>query len=438
MDTSIFKTYDIRGIYGKNLDADTARRVARAFGKIIKKGIVIIGYDARIGSPILFSALKNELKKNGKYKVWSIGMVTTPMFYFAVNKYKAAGGIMVTASHNPKEWNGFKVVGKGARMIGGKEVGAIVMCEHKKIQKREVLKKQSSVPQKNILPQYIRFLKKHTHIKEPLRVVFDCGNGVAGLVLKKLVPQLKNVVPYFLFANPDGNFPGRDPNPLSLNALFPLICEVKKRNADIGMAFDADADRVFFVDNKGRIIPSYVIVSLFGGVFDGPFVGEILVYHALKSIGFQKKIYKTKVGTYFIKEKMIREKAVVAGEYSGHYYFKDFFFADSGIVTAVNVLSALSSRSQSLGDFFDALPTLFITLLNVHSKNIRKDMKRVEAEFKKKTKKIDPTDGKTFLFDTAWVNMRPSNTEPLLRFVIAAKTKKELDVLTRTIKSRTL
>ncbi len=436
MDTSIFKTYDIRGIFGKNLDIDVARRVARAFGKIIKGGIVIIGYDARTSSPVLFRALEDELQKNGKYRIWSIGMVTTPMFYFAVNKYHAAGGIIVTASHNPKEWNGFKVVGRGARMIGGKEVGAVVMRDYKK--KESETKRQTKASHKNILPQYVNFLKARAKIKRPIRVVFDCGNGVAGIVLKKLISHLKNVDAHLLFANPDGRFPGRSPNPLSQGALTPLIKEVKKKNADIGMAFDADADRIFFVDRKGNVIPSYIVMVLLSSFFNGSFVSEILMYHMLRSIGFSKQIYKTKVGTYFIKEKMRKEDAVVAGEYSGHYYFKDFFFTDSGILTAMNVLSALSKRSESIGDFYAASPPLFTRLVNVHSENMKDDIQRFVKEFKSKTKKIDSTDGKTLLFDTAWINIRPANTEPLLRFFIAAKTKKELDVLTRTIKSHTL
>ena len=436
MDTSIFKTYDIRGIYRENIDTDTACRVARAFRRIIKKGIVVIAYDARTSSPYLFHALKNELKKNEKYKVWSVGMATTPMFYFAVNDYRAAGGIMVTASHNPKEWNGFKLVGKKACMIGGREVGAMITrdCKKKEGEKKKIL----SVSEKKILPRYIRFLQSRAKIRKPIRVVFDCGNGVAGIVLKELAPRLKNVDTHFLFARPNGKFPGRGPNPLSVGALTPLIKEVKRKNADIGMAFDADADRIFLIDKKGRIIPSYVVLALLSSFLKGSCVGEVLMYYMLRSVGFTKKLYKTKVGTYFVKEKMRKEGAVVAGEYSGHFYFKDFFFTDSGILAAVNILSALSERAESIGEFYDSLPTLFTRLINVQSKNGEDEIKNIAEKLGIRAKKVDSTDGKTLIFETSWMNIRAANTEPLLRFFIAATTKKELDALTRTVKSRTL
>ncbi len=436
MDDSIFRTYDVRGVYGRDLNTETARCVARAFGKIVKKGVVIIGYDARISSPSLFRALQDELRKNKKFSVWTIGMATTPMFYFAVNTHRAAGGIMVTASHNPKEWNGFKVVGKGARMIGGREIGREVM--RARMQKKEWKKEKTrgTVIRKNVIPEYVDFLESYTKVKRPIRVIFDCGNGVAGIVLRKLIPRVKNIDAYFLFSNPDGRFPKRNPNPLASGALTPLARKVRDIGADIGIAFDADADRVFFVDAKGRLIPSYAAMFLFLKVFKEPFVSEILMYHMLRSVGFSGKIFKTKVGTYFIKEKMRKENASVAGEYSGHYYFRDFFFADSGILAAMTLLSALSNEEGSLGKFFDQLPSLFINLVNIPLINL--NIARIESILTAKAKKIDFTDGKTFIFKTSWINVRPANTEPLIRFFIAATTKKEMNALTRVIKSRTL
>lgn len=436
MDDSIFRTYDVRGVYGRDLSIETARRVARAFGKIVKKGVVIIGYDARVSSPALFRALRDELRKNEKFSVWTIGMVTTPMFYFAVNTHHAAGGIMVTASHNPREWNGFKVVGKGARMIGGREIGKEVMRARMKKNERKKKETRGMVIRKSIISEYVDFLKSYTEIRRPMRVVFDCGNGVAGIVLKRLIPHIKNIKAYFLFSDPDGRFPKRNPNPLASGALTPLARKVRSIHADIGIAFDADADRVFFVDAKGRLIPSYAAMTLFLKVFKEPFVGEILMYHMLRSVGFSGKIFKTKVGTYFIKEKMRKENASVAGEYSGHYYFRDFFFADSGILAAMTLLSALSNEEGSFGKFFDQIPPLFINLVNIPLKNLT--IAHIEALLAAKAKKIDSTDGKTFIFKNSWINVRPANTEPLLRFFIAAKTKKEMNALTRVIKSRTL
>lgn len=439
MDTSIFKTYDIRGVYGENINESTARDVARACGTLFPRGVVIVGHDARKSSSTLFRALSLELSKNPKFIVISVGMSTTPMFYFSVNEYSAVGGVMVTASHNPKEWNGFKVVGKGARMIGGKEIGNIII---KKNKKTDFSKKKDGpirkIKQDNkIADRYAMFLKKRTDVKKQISVVFDCGNGVAGIVLKKIFP-FKNIKAHTIFEKPDGNFPGRNPNPLTKGALLPLSREVKNKKADIGIAFDADADRMFLVDEKGRVVPSYIVMIILSIFSKGPFVSEVLMYHMLKSVGFRKNIFKTKVGTYFVKEKMRKERATIAGEYSGHYYFRDFFFTDSGILAALKIISAISSLPYSVGNFVQLSPQLFIESFNIYSKNHKKSIASVEKILKSRIVDVDETDGKTFILKDGWINVRSSNTEPLLRFFVAMHSKNKKISLTRILKSRTL
>lgn len=284
---------------------------------------------------------------------------------------------------------------------------------------------------------YIDFLSKSADVKKPLKIVFDCSNGTTGLVLKKF--KTPNSKFYILNSNPNGRFPAHGPNPLLAGAMGQLQRAVLKHKADLGVAFDADGDRAFFTDNKGRIVPSFTIAELLFLENSNPFVADLIVFKALEKLGITKehKIFPSRVGTYFVKDLMRRKKATIVAEFSGHYYFKDFFYSDSGIITAIKVMNAVSQLSYSLADFWD-LGAKGFSLVNfdVRVKNQSRFLRKITEKYRKKAVEISKLDGITFDFGDSFLIVRPSNTEPLLRFFVGGKdgesvkkTKKEIKAL---------
>ncbi len=436
MDYSIFKPYDIRGIYPSSINEEVAAIVARAALKLFPKGKVVIARDSRLSSLALFNALKNEAERIGTHTILDIGESTTPMFYFAVSHLRATGGVIVTASHNPKEWNGFKVVRENARMVQGLEVGNAVkhILSEKASNKIEKTKRKEA-KKTTILEEYATFLSKNADFKKPMKVVFDGSNGPAGIVLSKLLPNLINLKANSIFTKSDGNFPGHGPNPLVSDAFSILAKEVVRRKADIGIVFDADADRAFFVDEKGRAVPFYAILKLFSILYKGACVADIHAFYSLRAIGVTKNIWEAPVGTYFMKAEMIKRNADFAGEYSGHYYFKDFFFTDSGILAAINVINAVSMLPYSLGVFLDMLPAVYTNMTNIETSSPIKQLLVIEKFYKDKCLLVDRTDGITIVFKNIVVTARASNTEPLIRIFVIAGTEKEGKALTQEIRS---
>jgi phosphomannomutase len=441
MDPAIFKAYDIRGKYPSEINEVVVFEISRVLGRFwsdSRKGKIIVACDGRLSSPKLYKAaiagLEEEIKERAR--VIRVGLATTPIFYFLVNKLGAVGGIMVTASHNPKEYNGLKVVRFGAEMISGKEILKMMTSSSKstaglmyKTGGVEETAKQARASMINhqYLDRYVNFLKKQANPKKFLRIVFDCSNGTAGLVLKKIkIPGFRF---YFLNSKIDGRFPAHGPNPLLAGALRQLQSEVVRREADFGVAFDADGDRAFFVDNKGRALPSYVIAQLLLLKIQGPFVLDAIVYKALEKLDFlkQRKVYPSRVGTFYIKEIMKKHKAALGVEFSGHYYFKEFFYADGGIFAAIEVMNVLSALPYSLADFWDLQDKkLLLKNFDVRTQNAEFLMKRIYRQYKKSANKIERMDGVTFDFGNIWLVARPSNTEPLVRFFVGAPDQKQM------------
>ena len=274
------------------------------------------------------------------------------------------------------------------------------------------------------LDPYSAFLKKQSDVKKPLKVVFDCSNGTTGPVLKKI--KILNSKFYILNSRPDGRFPAHGPNPLLAHAMNQLQKAVLKNKADLGVVFDADGDRAFFVDNRGRIVPSFIIAELLFLESEGPFVVDLIVFKALEKLGALKehKVFPSRVGTYFVKSLMRRKKATVAGEFSGHYYFKDFFYSDSGVFTAIKVMNVVSRLPYSLADFYDfSAEGFMLENFDIHVKNQPESLRKIVRTYKKKSKRIGKLDGFTFDFGDSFLIVRPSNTEPLLRFFVGGRNK---------------
>jgi len=268
------------------------------------------------------------------------------------------------------------------------------------------------------LNSYVNFLNKSIKLKKPLSVVFDCSNGTTGIVLKKLkIPFSKKII---LNSKPDGNFPAHGPNPSSFKALKQLSSTVKKTKADLGIAFDADGDRAFFVDETGKFIEPYLIAYLLFLNNKPPFVADITTFESLNYAKIaQPKTFLSRNGTYFIKKEMLKRKANVGAEFSGHYYFKDFFYADSGIFTAIKVINIVSKLPYSLSNFKKLIPRqVTVKEFNFKSIDYKKITEKLIQLYQKKSKKIIKTDGITFEFKKGWFTIRPSNTEQLIRLYI--------------------
>jgi len=436
--SKIFRANDVRGIYPSEINEQIVYEIAGSIKKLFKT--VVVGHDARLSSPSLYEAVIEALK--GK-EVFEAGLITSPEMYFLVNELKADGGIMITASHNPKEYNGLKIMGKNAVPMSGKDVGAIchsaLDAESSNLDPRVSLcspeddKKNKYEIAKNVyLELYVDFLKKHLNVKKPLRIVFDASNGVAGVVLKELFKGDKNIEAIFINSEPDGNFPGHGPNPLKEGALSQLQNEVKKQKADLGIVFDGDGDRVFFVDDKGSHIDPDIIGFILTETFKPPYVATTISSWRAKKA---KKTVISKVGHLFMKLAMRENKANAGMERSGHYYFKDFFYCDSGIFAAIQVINFLSSLDKSISEYAEGLPKYYqISETNFEMKNEKwaeEKMAQAEKLYGKSALSVKKEDGLLVEFGSPagewWFSLRVSNSEYLLRLNMEATSKNLLD-----------
>jgi len=275
---------------------------------------------------------------------------------------------------------------------------------------------------------YLKFLKKFIDLKRPIKVVFDCFNGSTGPIafqLFKTVPFLKA---HFINFKSNGYFPAHGPNPLIKGKLAQLKKEVIKRKADLGVAFDADGDRAFFVDNSGKILPSYVMVKLLRLNQKSKMVTDLITYSCLNLVGLlDKNTFQSRVGSYFIKKAMRSHQADFGIEDSGHYYFKEFFYADSGILAAIKVINQLSRLPYSLKDFYDFLPFLIIKKKIIKTKKPKTILKEFSKKYAKKALAVSQLDGLSFYFKNSWLNVRPSNTESLIRITEVFKQNKKTE-----------
>ena len=421
--SEIFKAYDVRGIYKKNLAEDTAYKIGRAFVSFLKCKEVVVGYDMRLSSPALSRAFMNGVADSGADAI-DIGQVSTDGLYFASGSLKKPA-VMFTASHNPPEYNGIKFCKKSAVPInentGLRKIKSII----EKNQYKKANIKKGEIEKKDILKDYVKHVHSFINIKalKKLKIAVDAGNGMAG----KIIPLVYNDLPIKiipLYFNLDGNFPNHLADPSKYENLRDLQKKVNEEKADFGMGFDGDADRIFFVDENGNIVNSSLISSLI--------IKKILKNHPDKKIihnvvcsrivpetikKYGGKAVIERVGHSFIKNTMRKTKAIFACEHSAHYYFRDNFNADSGLIASLIVSEIVSEENKPLSKLleeFRKYSTMEETNFKVEDKN--KKLKEIESYYKKKNpRRIMKIDGISIQFDDYWFNVRPSNTEPLLR-----------------------
>ncbi len=428
----IFKAYDIRGKVGSELSAETVEPIGKAFANWLpKEGAVAVGRDMRPDSAELATALIKGLTEQGR-EVWDIGEVTSDMIYFAVGDNNLAGGVMVTASHNPGEYNGIKLCADEAKPVG---VESGLLDVKKLALKNEWEEKPiGKVVQKDVGEAWITHALSFIDTSEltDLKLAVDAGNGMAG----KIFPELEPYVPFEvteMYFELDGSFPNHIANPLIPENLVDVVVKIKEIGADAGVAFDGDGDRAVLIDETGEPLSGTVMSSILAEYFLKKNPGSTILLNAIcgqaavdtveKNGG---KAIRTKVGHSFIKGEMRKHNGLFAGEHSGHYYFRDNFMADSGLIAAVVALAVLSKSGKKLSELAKQYKTYHqITETNFEVADKEAMMKKIEAAFP--DAKADWLDGLTLRFKNSWINVRPSNTEPLLRMNAEAKDKGELD-----------
>jgi len=433
MNQNIFKAYDIRGIYPTELNEAAALATGRAVAKIVNGGRVVVGRDMRLSSLSLHQALIEGLIAGGA-KVEDIELASIDAVYFAVGRYEYDAGIMVTASHNPPEYNGFKIVKKGVEIVRGQDI--------KKIMDGDLVEpaNSGSLRQVNLWSEYINYLKSFVNLSalRSLKVVVDAGNGMAGLVIPRLMTGLPfEVEP--LFFELDGSFPNRPSNPLADGATRAVTEKIIQVKANLGIIFDGDTDRVFFIDETGRFVPADITLILLAKEFLRREPGSAIVYNLICSRAVPEFITKwggrpirSAVGYVNMRTSMIANQAIFGGELSAHYSFRDTYYADSGFVAVLLVLELLSRQNQPLSELIKA----YSPYVKSPETNLTvKDPPMILAELKKHyaDSQIDELDGVTVSHPNWWFNARPSNTEPLLRVVVEANNQQLMEVKLKEI-----
>ena len=443
-----FKAYDIRGRIPDQLNEDIAYRIGRAYCEYLSPAVVVVGYDIRLTSKQLCVALVAGLTDGGA-NVINIGQCGTEEVYFASSHLQADGGIVVTASHNPKDYNGMKLVRSGSRPISG-DTGLADIESLVEQNKFKIAERKGTVSEQDIKPAYIEHLLGYIDVNalKPLTMVCNAGNGGAGPIIDLLEPHLP-----FEFIKihheSDGNFPHGVPNPLLAENRQPTIDAIKANDAALGIAWDGDFDRCFFFDEGGRFIEGYYIVGLLAQTFLEKHPGASIV-HDPRLTWNTKEIAEAhgghaiqcKTGHAFIKERMRAEDAVYGGEMSAHHYFKDFFYCDSGMVPWLLVVELMAKRQQPLSALVNERMAAFPASGEINNTIIDPPalLKSIELLYAERAESIDHTDGLSMTFEDWRFNLRMSNTEPVVRLNVESRGDEKLmlamtDELLNLIKS---
>ena len=445
VNSKVFRAYDIRGLYDSELDRNFAFALGDATAKFLlnqkpANGLkIVIGHDARPFSALLKDYLIAGFlyQKENNVSVIDLGLVSTPMHFFITNKSKVDGGVMITASHSPKEYAGFKIYGPNANPIslnsGLSEIRNL-MSKSKQFDIKYHPEEDSKIWQKSDkLDEYVNFLFKSVFkLSRPCSIVVDAGNGSMGPIIEKIAQRVGfGLIP--LFFKPDGAFPNRSPNPLEPMALEPLKEKIKKSAADFGVAFDGDGDRIVFIDEKSQIIkPEYIFALLAEETLKENAGSKVVIPVNVSQI-IKETILKnhgqpiiSQIGRTFLIQNMRKHKAVLGGEISGHYYFQEFFGGDTGILTMLKVLKIFSKATKPFSALFKPYEKYYKSEeLNFKVNNWPALRQRLEEKYYD-APQIEKIDGLTFRYADWWFNIRPSNTEALMRLVVETDNEKLL------------
>ena len=434
-----FKAYDIRGRLGDELNVDIVYRIGRAFGQFLKPKTIVVGGDVRLTSKELKSAVTNRLLDSG-VKVIDLGEVGTEEVYFATSFLKADGGIEVTASHNPMDYNGLKLVREGSRPISA-DTGLADVQRLAEENNFPPVTQRGTYKQQSVLGDYVEHLLSFINPDnlKPMKLVINSGNGAAGHVIDAIEAQFKakGVPVEFIKVhnNPDGTFPHGIPNPILHENRQDTIDAVLKHKADMGIAFDGDFDRCFLFDENGGFIEGYYIVGLLGQAFLQKHKGAKIIYDPRLIWNTVKLVEEnggeavmSKSGHSFIKEKMRAVDAIYGGEMSAHHYFRDFFYCDSGMIPWLLVMELVCTSGKTLGELVNNSIDTFPSPGEINSKlnDAQASIARVRAAYEKDAISVDEVDGISIEYPDWRFNLRSSNTEPVVRLNLETRGDKKL------------
>jgi len=429
VDPEIFHAYDVRGIYGENMTDDVAYRIGRAAAQYLQVPEIAVGRDMRLSSPQLAAALIRGITDQG-VNATDLGMTTTDGLYFAVGKFNFPAGVMITASHNPAQYNGMKFCRAQAFPIS-LESGLSDIRDLAVSGKFAEPASKGQVIKRDITDDYVKHALSFVDVSRirPLKVVIDAGNGMAGLIMPKVFQHLPcELVP--LYFELDGNFPHHPASPIEPENMVDVQKKVREVGADLGAAFDGDADRMFPVDEHGDLVDGSKVIAAVSNSLLQKFPGSTILYNLIVSKSVPELINKlggkairTRVGHSYIKAEMRQNNAIFGGEHSGHFYFRDNWFADSGLIALLILLELVSVENKPLSEILKPLDHGFRSgEINSTIADAQGKMHALEERFGKNAKTVDHLDGVTLDFGDWWFNVRPSNTEPLLRLNLEANS----------------
>jgi len=429
----VFKAYDVRGLYQAELDEAGAYAIGRAYVDQFEPRRIAVGHDMRLSSPTMAEALIRGAADGGA-DVVDIGMVGTEMLYFTVGELGLDGGVAVTASHNPKEYTGMKIVRRGALPVGGES--GLLEIRDRALAGEWRSKERGQVLQNDIWAQFVERVLSFVDpaaIKR-LRVVIDTANGMAGMMLPPVLDRLPQVDAVRYFFEPDGAFPNHEPNPLLPENREFIVEKTREEGADFGVAYDGDADRCFFVDDSGDFVPGDFVTALFAEQVLGKEPGGKVIYDVRASWAVPEAIegaggipLVNRVGHSFIKQRMREEGAVFAGEVSAHYYFRDFSQADSGVIPFLLMLELVSRRGSLSAALEPFRSRYFLTgEINTPVADVALKLQELKERFAPEGR-VSHLDGLSVEADDWHFNVRPSNTEPLLRLNLEARSQELME-----------
>jgi phosphomannomutase len=433
----VFKRYDVRGIYPSELNEDLVYQIGVQFVKLLNAKNIVLGRDMRVSGPQLFDALAAGITDGGA-QVIDIGLVSTDALYFAVGKYNYDGGIMLTASHNPAEYNGMKFTKANAEALsletglaqirdaiisGGSSIGNYKNSAARNAQ-------TSNIIERDILEEFATHCLSFIDTKaiKPFKIAIDTGNGMGGKIIPPVFKHLPcEIVP--LFFELDGSFPNHPANPLEPENIRDLQNAVRKHNCDMGVAFDGDADRMFILDEKGDLVTGDIVTALVAINTLKHHPGQTVLYNVVCSqtvpeviIANNGKPRRAPVGHSLIKVVMREEDIIFGGEHSGHFYFRDNWYADSGMIALLQCLQVFSETSKNVSEIISPIDKRFRSgEVNRKVSDIPAAIAKLEAHHK--SAELDHLDGVTITYSDWWMNIRSSNTEPLLRINVEANTE---------------
>jgi len=426
IDPGIFKSYDIRGIYPSELNEAVAESIGRAFVTYLGVDRVAIGRDMRSSSASLFEAFARGANEAGADAI-DLGLTSTDELYFAVGKFGYPAGAMITASHNPKEYNGFKLCREGAIPLSA-ETGVFAIRDLVVEGRFAKSDRKGTIQKRDVLPAFVDHCLSFVDRSaiRPLKVAIDCGNGMGGLIVPAIFKQLPvEVIP--LFFDLDGTFPNHPASPIEPENMVDVQSAVRAHHADLGAAFDGDADRVFITDERGNLVGGDMVTALVADMLLRTHPGATVLYNLICSRGVPEIIsarggapVRTRVGHSIIKAVMRERNAIFGGEHSGHFYFRDHYYADSGLIALLLVLELVSRENKPLSELLAPLDRRFRSgEINSKVEDAGAKIAQVAAAYSD-ADQIDYLDGVTIQYGDWWCNIRPSNTEPLLRLNVEA------------------